>query len=97
MAGVKVYTTENCPYCRMVQAFLRKHDVEFEIVDVGKDREAAREMIAISGGQRGGCRSRSLATRWSSGLMQSGSASSLGRRRRRSSTTRSLWAPVRQG
>lgn len=52
MAGVKVYTTENCPYCRMVQAFLRKNDVEFEIVDVGKDREAAREMIALSG-QRG--------------------------------------------
>ncbi len=52
MAGVKVYTTENCPYCRMVQAFLRKHDVEFELVDVGKDREAAREMIEFSG-QRG--------------------------------------------
>ena len=52
MAGVKVYTTENCPYCRMVKAFLRKHDIEHEIVDVGKDREAAREMIEISG-QRG--------------------------------------------
>ncbi|HOI13314.1 MAG TPA: FAD-dependent oxidoreductase [Methanoculleus sp.] len=52
MAGVKVYTTENCPYCRMVQAFLRKHGVEYDIVDVGKDREAAREMIQISG-QRG--------------------------------------------
>ncbi|WP_292519118.1 FAD-dependent oxidoreductase [Methanoculleus sp.] len=52
MAGVKVYTTENCPYCRMVQAFLRKNDVEYELVDVGKDREAAREMIEISG-QRG--------------------------------------------
>ncbi|KDE55680.1 FAD-dependent oxidoreductase [Methanoculleus sp. MH98A] len=52
MAGVKVYTTENCPYCRMVQAFLRKQGVEYEIVDVGKDREAAREMIRISG-QRG--------------------------------------------
>jgi alkyl hydroperoxide reductase subunit F len=52
MAGVKVYTTENCPYCRMVQAFLRKHDVAFELVDVGKDREAAREMIELSG-QRG--------------------------------------------
>jgi alkyl hydroperoxide reductase subunit F len=52
MAGVKVYTTENCPYCRMVQAFLRKQGVEYEIVDVGKDREAAREMIQISG-QRG--------------------------------------------
>lgn len=52
MAGVKVYTTENCPYCRMVRAFLRKHGVEFEAVDVGKDREAAREMIRLSG-QRG--------------------------------------------
>jgi Thioredoxin reductase len=52
MAGVKVYTTESCPYCRMVQAFLKKHNVEYELVDVGKDREAAREMIAVSG-QRG--------------------------------------------
>jgi alkyl hydroperoxide reductase subunit F len=52
MAGVKVYTTENCPYCRMVQAFLKKYGVEYEIVDVGKDREAAREMIRVSG-QRG--------------------------------------------
>ncbi|MDV2480960.1 FAD-binding protein [Methanoculleus sp. Wushi-C6] len=52
MAGVKVYTTESCPYCRMVEAFLKKHDVEYEHIDVGKDREAAREMIAASG-QRG--------------------------------------------
>ncbi|MCK9278565.1 MAG: glutaredoxin family protein, partial [Methanoculleus sp.] len=52
MAGVKVYTTESCPYCRMVQAFLKKHNVEYELVDVGKNREAAREMIAVSG-QRG--------------------------------------------
>ena len=52
MAGVKVYTTENCPYCRMVQAFLKKYGVEYETVDVGKDREAAREMIRVSG-QRG--------------------------------------------
>lgn len=52
MAGVKIYTTENCPYCRMVQAFLKKNGVAYEIVDVGKDREATREMIRISG-QRG--------------------------------------------
>jgi len=52
MAGVKVYTTENCPYCRMVQAFLRKQGIEFEVVNVGRDREAAREMIQLSG-QRG--------------------------------------------
>ncbi len=52
MAGVKVYTTESCPYCRMVIAFLEKHGVGYETVDVGKDRGAAREMIQISG-QRG--------------------------------------------
>jgi alkyl hydroperoxide reductase subunit F len=52
MAGVKVYTTENCPYCRMVIAFLEKYGVEYETVDVGRDREAAREMITVSG-QRG--------------------------------------------
>ena len=52
MVGVKVYTTGSCPYCRMVQAFLTKHGVEHELVDVGKDREAAREMVRISG-QRG--------------------------------------------
>ncbi|MCK8518394.1 FAD-dependent oxidoreductase [Methanoculleus sp. 7T] len=52
MPGVKVYTTENCPYCRMVQAFLTKYGVEYETVDVGRDREAAREMITASG-QRG--------------------------------------------
>ena len=52
MAGVKVYTTESCPYCRMVETFLKKHGVEYEHIDVGKDREAAREMIRISG-QRG--------------------------------------------
>ena len=52
MAGVKVYTTENCPYCRMVKAFLQKYNVEYTAVDVGRDREAAREMIRVSG-QRG--------------------------------------------
>ncbi|MDD3858230.1 MAG: FAD-dependent oxidoreductase [Methanoculleus sp.] len=52
MAGVKVYTTQSCPYCRMVEAFLKKHNVEYDHIDVGKDREAAREMIRVSG-QRG--------------------------------------------
>lgn len=52
MAGVKVYTTQSCPYCRMVEAFLKRHGVEYEHIDVGKDREAAREMIRVSG-QRG--------------------------------------------
>ena len=52
MAGVKVYTAESCPYCRMVIAYLEKHGVEYEAIDAGRDREAAREMIEVSG-QRG--------------------------------------------
>jgi NADH-dependent peroxiredoxin subunit F len=52
MPAVKVFTTENCPYCRMVKAFLDKYGIAFEAVDVGKDREAAKEMIRRSG-QRG--------------------------------------------
>ena len=52
MAGVKVYTAESCPYCRMVVAYLEKHGVEYEVIDAGRDREAAREMVEVSG-QRG--------------------------------------------
>ena len=52
MADVKVYTTENCPYCLMVKAFLDKYGIEYVVIDVGKDREATLEMIRVSG-QRG--------------------------------------------
>lgn len=50
--SVTVYSTKNCPYCRMVKAFLDKHGVAYRGIDVGEDREAAREMIRLSG-QRG--------------------------------------------
>ncbi len=50
--SVTVYSTKNCPYCRMVKAFLDKHGVSYRGIDVGEDREAAREMIRLSG-QRG--------------------------------------------
>jgi NADH-dependent peroxiredoxin subunit F len=52
MPPIKVYSTKNCPYCRMVKAFLEKNGVDFEYIDVGEDRKAAREMIERSG-QRG--------------------------------------------
>ena len=52
MPPVKVYSTKNCPYCRMVKAFLEKNGIDFEYIDVGEDRKAAREMIELSG-QRG--------------------------------------------
>jgi len=52
MTRVTVYSTQNCPYCRMAKAFLQKYGVPFESIDVGTDVNAARKMIEISG-QRG--------------------------------------------
>lgn len=47
--GVKVYSTPTCPYCNMAKEFLKSKGVEFEDIDVSKDINAAREMIAKSG------------------------------------------------
>lgn len=52
MSRVTVYSTQNCPYCRMAKAFLEKHGVPYESIDVGADRAEAEKMIALSG-QRG--------------------------------------------
>ncbi|MFO7610909.1 MAG: glutaredoxin domain-containing protein [Clostridia bacterium] len=49
---VKVYSTPTCPYCKMAKKFLAENDVQFEDIDVSKDREQAMEMISKSG-QRG--------------------------------------------
>jgi alkyl hydroperoxide reductase subunit F len=48
MPKVKVYSTKQCPYCRMVKAFLKKHGIEYEDIDVGGDEEAARELFQVS-------------------------------------------------
>jgi len=52
MSKVTVYSTQNCQYCRMAKAFLEKHGIPYESIDVGSDRKAAEKMIEISG-QRG--------------------------------------------
>ena len=49
MSTVTVYSTKNCPYCRMAKAFLDKHGVPYTALDVGTDRAAAEKMIALSG------------------------------------------------
>jgi alkyl hydroperoxide reductase subunit F len=49
MPPVKVYSTKACPYCRLVKAFLERHGIEYQDIDVGADKEAAREMVRISG------------------------------------------------
>ncbi|MDD5143062.1 FAD-dependent oxidoreductase [Methanoregula sp.] len=52
MTRVTVYSTQNCPYCRMAKAFLDKYGVPYESIDVGADPVQAQKMIEISG-QRG--------------------------------------------
>ena len=46
---VLVYTTPNCPYCRMVKDFLRKRKIPFRELDVTKNKSWANEMIRKSG------------------------------------------------
>ncbi len=50
--SVKVYSTPTCPWCTVAKNYLKSHNVQFEDVDVSKDRNAAVEMIQKSG-QRG--------------------------------------------
>ncbi|MFA6363424.1 FAD-dependent oxidoreductase [Methanoregula sp.] len=52
MSMVTVYSTKNCPYCRMAKAFLDKQGVTYTAIDVGVDAVAAQKMITLSG-QRG--------------------------------------------
>lgn len=49
MAKVKVYSTPECPYCRMVKEFLKKKGVEFEDIDISCDEEEAKELFQKSG------------------------------------------------
>lgn len=46
---VTIYTTATCGYCRATKELFKKHAVPFTEIDVGSDREKAREMIALSG------------------------------------------------
>ena len=49
MPQVTVYSTQNCPYCRLAKAFLDRYGVEYRSIDVGIDRKAAKEMVERSG------------------------------------------------
>jgi len=46
---VKVYTTPVCPYCFALKEFLKKHNVEFEEIDVSQNEEALKEVMEKSG------------------------------------------------
>ena len=47
--NVIVYSTPNCPYCRMSKQYLTQRGIKFVDYDVSVDVEKAREMIEKSG------------------------------------------------
>ncbi len=50
--SVTVYSTKTCPWCIKVKEYLDSLNVAYESIDVGADREAAKEMVQKTG-QRG--------------------------------------------
>lgn len=48
MKNVKVYSTENCPFCIKTKEFLKQHNIEYENLDVAKDEKARDDMIEKS-------------------------------------------------
>jgi glutaredoxin 3 len=49
MASVKIYSTPNCPYCKMAKQFLTENNIIYEEIDVSVNQLAAQEMISRSG------------------------------------------------
>lgn len=42
---IKVFSTEQCPYCVMLKNYLDEHQIEYTKVDVSSDPKAAEEMF----------------------------------------------------
>ncbi len=49
--SVTVYSTPSCPWCNTLKSFLRKNSIAFTDIDVSRDHEAARQMVAATGQQ----------------------------------------------
>jgi len=47
--AVKIYSTPTCPYCHMAKDFFKENKIEFQDINVAVDRNAAQEMVKISG------------------------------------------------
>ncbi len=45
---VRIFSTPVCPYCVTLKEYLKSHLVEFEDIDVSKDKVALDEMIEKS-------------------------------------------------
>jgi glutaredoxin-like YruB-family protein len=43
--AVTIYSTSNCPWCVKAKEYLSSLNIAFQAVDVGVDREAAKEIV----------------------------------------------------
>ncbi len=42
---IRIFSTEACPYCQTLKAFLDEKGVEYEDINVAEDEQARQEMI----------------------------------------------------
>jgi len=49
MTKVKIYSTPTCPFCKMAKEFFKRHNVEYEDVNVAEDEKERDEMVEKSG------------------------------------------------
>jgi glutaredoxin-like YruB-family protein len=43
---IRLFTTPICPYCQTLKRFLEEKGIEFQVVNVLKDKDAQEEMIS---------------------------------------------------
>ena len=46
---IKIYSLSTWPHCKTAKEYLSQKGIAYEAFDVGKDKEAAKEMIKVSG------------------------------------------------
>ncbi len=49
MNKVLVYSTPECPYCKMVKDYLIENHIDFEEVDISSDKQKLNRMVQRSG------------------------------------------------
>ena len=48
-SGVKIYTSDGCPWCARTKEYLRSKGVSFKEINVSRNPAAAQEMMSVSG------------------------------------------------
>jgi glutaredoxin 3 len=52
MKSIKIYTTNNCPFCVKAKSLLNKKKIKFSEIDVSNDEILREKMSAMANGAR---------------------------------------------